>query len=170
MARLSTADWLGRLRAKGWTRDQIQQATGASPSTQYRLQSGRQKTSRYDERIWEAGSQYSRRKGPPPEYQHRPKQNRSFQSIVDRLNAVNLRPDVDSMVERFGRVGTRAILTGQLAAYNRYLDDGIGNRSEESGDSWFYNTGPEMMRIYGGDDELWDSSQFINALFYMGRR
>lgn len=165
MARLSAADWLGRLRAKGWTRDQIQQATGASPSTQYRLQSGKQKSSRYDEAIREAGGKYSRRKAPPAEYPHRG----PLKSIVDKLNAANLRPDVDYLVSTFGKTGARAILKGQLWAYNRYLDDGVDNRQEGDPDSWFWTKGPDMMRRYGHEG-LWDPSQFINSLFYTGRR
>lgn len=170
MGRLSPADWLGRLRAKGWTRSQIQAATGASPSTQQRLQSGKQKSTRYEDAIRTAGSKYSRRATVPPEYPHTPKPHLSLPKLLAQLSAVDLAPDegeVEDLTEQFGSTGMRAILKGQLDANRRYQRDGIRTRLPGDPNSWFQQQGPEMMRRFNKDG-LIDPIQFIRQLWYVG--
>lgn len=170
MARLSTAQWLGRLRAKGWTRSQIEQATGASPSTQWRISTGRQASSKYDASIREAGARYSRRSKVPPEYPHRPKPKRSLASIIEELEEAQLEPgadtdsgiDLDWLLEQFGQRGTRAILTRQLRAHKAWAR---GN--SDDGYEWYHSDGPEMMLSYS--DGLVDPMTYRGQLWYHGR-
>lgn len=170
MARLTSAQWLDRLRGKGWTRSQIQAATGAAPSTQLRIQSGRTKSSRYEGAIRDAGSKYSRRATVPPEYPHTPKPHDTLDQLMTALANANLAPDedrLDDMRDTFGSAGMRAILKGQLAAYRRYTRDGINTRVNGDTQSWFHHKGPDMMRRYSGD-QLLDPQQYISQLFYAG--
>lgn len=165
MPRLGAAQWLGRLRAKGWTRDQIQQATGASPSTQQRLQSGRQKSTRYESQIRDAGSKYSRRKEPPPEFEHRAPLSRVLKDLA--AAGIGINPDageLDDLKERFGAAGRLAILRGQLRAYRYKHDTGSARQP-----SWFFVEGPELMRHYDRDEGEFDPYQFIKQLWYGGR-
>lgn len=166
MARLSSAQWLGRLRAKGWTRDQIQQATGASPRTQLRIAKGEQRTSKYDSAIREAGQKYSRRKEPPPEYPHRPRPKLS--RILTGLRRVELEPndsELEDLKERFGSRGRLAILQGQLDANARYQR--VGKLGRNDPESWFFHKGPDMMRKFN-DHELYDPYFYIKQLWYAG--
>lgn len=171
MARLSPADWLSRLRAKGWTRSQIQAATGATPSTQQRIQSGQTKKTRFEDAIRTAGSRYSRRSTVPSEYPHTPKPHLSLSKLLAQLAAVDLEPDegeVEDLTEKFGSAGMRAILKGQVDANRRYQRDGIRTRLPGDPNSWFQHQGPEMMRRFNREGELFDPYQFIKQLWYVG--
>jgi hypothetical protein len=167
MARNTSADWIGRLRDKGWTRDQIKQATGASASTQRRIQSGGQRTSKYDSAIRDAGSRYSRRAAPPSEYPHRPDLSRSLEGVIARLDYVGLAPrDLHLMIESFGRTGTRDILAHQLSAYNAY------NRGDiDKARDWYYSGRPRLMQHYQTDEIVdLDAPEFVAAGKYSGRK
>lgn len=161
MARLTPAQWLGRLRAKGWTRPQITAATGASASTQLRITRGGHSPT-YDTAITTVGRENARRTKVPEEY--RDVQGQSLATILRALAKANLEPDdytLDALKEQFGAAGRRAILAGQLKAHNRTKRGQPAN--------WYYHHGPELMRKYSRDGELVDPFIYREQLWYVGR-